>query len=78
MCCDEIHTRENLVYEETGAIIGFTNLGDVNQRLLDFEHYIYWCTSSLQPARAISYYHDSAYGEGALHKTPVPLCTILN
>ena len=38
---DEMHIREDLVYEkETGAIVGFTNLGDVNQHLLDFERSI--------------------------------------
>ena len=35
---DEMHIRENLVYDRrTGRMIGFTNLGDINNRLLAFE-----------------------------------------
>ena len=36
---DEMHIREDLVYEKnTGTLIGFTNLGEVNNHLLAFEH----------------------------------------
>ena len=35
---DEMHIKENLVYEKhSGNIIGFTNLGDVNEELLSLE-----------------------------------------
>lgn len=35
---DEMHIKENLVYEKhSGSLIGFTNLGDVNNHLLSFE-----------------------------------------
>ena len=35
---DEMHIREDLVFDKhTGAIIGFTNLGDINDHLLHFE-----------------------------------------
>ena len=35
---DEMHIREDLVYEKhSGALIGFTNLGEVNNHLLAFE-----------------------------------------
>ena len=36
---DEMHIREDLVYDKhTGNMIGFANLGDVNNHLLAFEH----------------------------------------
>ena len=35
---DEMHIKENLVYEKhSGSVIGFTNLGDINNELLSFE-----------------------------------------
>ena len=35
---DEMHIREDLVYDKrTGQMIGFTNLGDINNHLLAFE-----------------------------------------
>lgn len=35
---DEIHIREDLVYNKhTGKMIGFCNLGEINNRLLEFE-----------------------------------------
>ena len=35
---DEMHIREDLVFDKhTGAMIGFTNLGDINDHLLQFE-----------------------------------------
>lgn len=35
---DEMHIREDIVYDKhTGAILGFTNLGDLNNHLLEFE-----------------------------------------
>ena len=36
---DEMYIREDLVYEkQTGKLIGFTNLGEINNHLLAFEH----------------------------------------
>ena len=35
---DEMHVRENLVYNKhSGSLVGFANLGDVNNHLLTFE-----------------------------------------
>ena len=35
---DEMHIKENLVYEKhSGSVIGFTNFGDINNELLSFE-----------------------------------------
>ena len=35
---DEMHIKENLVYDKhSGSVIGFTNLGDINNELLSFE-----------------------------------------
>ena len=37
MLLNEMHIREDLVFDKhTGAVIGFTNLGDVNDHLLRF------------------------------------------
>ena len=35
---DEMHVKEDLVYDKhSGAMIGFANLGDINDHLLQFE-----------------------------------------
>ena len=35
---DEMHVKEDLVFDKhTGALVGFTNLGDINQYLRQFE-----------------------------------------
>lgn len=35
---DEMHIRQDLVFDKhTGQMIGFTNLGDINRHLIDFE-----------------------------------------
>eukprot|EP00731_Ephydatia_muelleri_P003599 Em0001g3599a len=35
---DEMHIKENLVYDKhSGSVIGFTNVGDINNELLSFE-----------------------------------------
>ena len=35
---DEMHIREDLVYDKhTGALVGFANLGNINQHLKQFE-----------------------------------------
>ena len=35
---DEMHIREDLVYDKhSGEVIGFTNLGEINEHLLAFE-----------------------------------------
>ena len=35
---DEMHIKEDLVYnKDTGALVGFVNLGDINSHLLKFE-----------------------------------------
>ena len=35
---DEMYIREDLVYNKhTGQLVGYTNLGDINNHLLDFE-----------------------------------------
>ena len=36
---DEMKVKQNLVYSKfTGAVIGFTNLGSINNKLLQLEH----------------------------------------
>ena len=38
---DEMHIKEGLVYDKhTGRMIGFVELGDINNHLLDFEKYV--------------------------------------
>ena len=47
---DEMHIREDLVYEKhSGALIGFMNLGEVNNHLLAFERSVSANQSSLEP-----------------------------
>ena len=44
---DEMHLKENLVYDKhTGALIGFTDLGDTNQHLLKFQQVVEGSDSS--------------------------------
>ena len=39
---DEIHVRENLVFEKhEGSLIGFANVGDINTHLLAFENQVF-------------------------------------
>ena len=36
---DEMHIREDIVYDKhSGEMIGFANLGEINEHLLAFEH----------------------------------------
>ena len=36
---DEMHIREGLVYDKhSGALVGFTDVGDVNNLLANFDH----------------------------------------
>lgn len=35
---DEVHNKDNLVYDKhKGALVGFVNLGEVNNHLMKFE-----------------------------------------
>ena len=50
---DEMHIREDLVFDKhSGALIGFTNLGEVNSHLLAYEHSISQSEKSPEPAVA--------------------------
>lgn len=41
MLMDEVHINEDLVFsKETGALLGFVNLGDMNSHLLEYEYSI--------------------------------------
>ena len=47
---DEMHIREDLVYEKhSGALIGFTNLGEINEHLLAFQRSVSTDQSSPEP-----------------------------
>ena len=47
---DEMHIREDLIYDKhTGALLGFTNLGDVNSHLDRFERSVETNTISESP-----------------------------
>ena len=36
---DEIHVKEDLIYNKTnGELVGFVNLGDINEHLIQLEH----------------------------------------
>ena len=46
---DEMHIKEGLVYSKnTGNIIGFANVGDINNHLLEFERLVNGSDGSLQ------------------------------
>ena len=35
---DEVHIKEDLVYDKhSGSLIGFANMGDINNHLMNFE-----------------------------------------
>ena len=41
---DEVHIKNELVYDKHhGSLIGFVNLGDINNRLLEFENALHYC-----------------------------------
>lgn len=47
---DEMHIREDLVFDKhSGKLIGFTNLGDINNHLIDFEQSIISQPASKSP-----------------------------
>ena len=49
---DEMHIREGLVYDKhSGALLGFTDLGNVNNLLMHFERSL---TSNAPPAKSLS------------------------
>lgn len=66
---DEMHVKESLVYNNnTGKMIGFVDLGSVNNYLLSFEESI--LAESEPPATVLA---DGINGSRTVHYT-VPLC----
>ena len=56
---DEMHIKEDLVYDKhTGELVGFTNLGSINQHLQAFEKHQFGATCK---------FHARDDGEGNLH-----------
>ena len=48
-----MHIRQDIVFDRhTGQIIGFTNLGDINQHLLEFEESLATTSAHHTPKRA--------------------------
>lgn len=68
---DEMHIREDLVFDKhSGALIGFTNLGEVNSHLLAYEHSISQSEKSPDPA-VYSANNDNLHGpRSVLQLTP--------
>lgn len=67
---DEMHVREDLVYEKhTGALIGFTDFGDINNHLLQLER-------SLDEKSANEPLANGFYGSWPVHTPPVCICPI--
>ena len=52
MLLDEMHIRQDIVFDRhSGQIIGFANLGDNNQHLLDFEQSLATSSTHSTPKR---------------------------
>ena len=71
---DEMHIREDLVYDKhTGALLGFTDLGDINSHLNCFEQSLqanmHWCVCFGQN-------HARHHSTRTLHKTTVPVRSV--
>ena len=65
---DEMHIREDLVYDKyTGALIGFTDFGDINSHLLQLEH-------SLEEDSRQG--HDGVHDSWPVYTPPVSIRTI--
>ena len=55
---DEMHIKEELVYnKQTGELVGFTNLGAINQHLIEFEQSV-----TLEPDSATATVTQSSVG----------------
>ena len=68
---DEMHIWEDIVFDKhSGAMIGFTKLGDINDNLLKFERSV----TEDQPSSCQEY--DGFYGARPVQQTPIPLCTV--
>ncbi len=68
---DEMHIRQDLVFDKhTGEMIGFCNLGYVNEHLSQFEE------SLSQGDDTSRQDNDGVHGSRSLMQAPIPLCTI--
>ena len=71
---DEMHIREDVVYNKhDGSVVGFFDLGDINNHLQRFEHLISGKQSRIQhPAKSMFNHH---HGTRVVYKIKVSLCT---
>ena len=68
---DEVHIKNELVYDNHhGSLIGFVNLGDTNNRLLEFENALYNDDDST------CHFNACFDGQGSVLQTELSLCTI--
>ena len=83
---DEMHIKEDLVFVMIsfcalhsgtifscfiGPLVGFINLGETNDHLLNLEHSL-----EEEGSSTINKFHDCVYGLWPLHQTSVPLRTV--
>ena len=51
---DEVHVQDDLVYDKhNGKLVGFMNLGETNNCLLDFESSLTGCVTDHQLAKSM-------------------------
>ena len=71
---DEMYIREDLVYNKhSGRLIGFTDLGSINNHLSAFERSI---NEGEVIAKPFSKIYASNYGEGTIYFLKISLCSI--
>ena len=72
---DEMHIRADLVYNKnTGELVGFCEVGDVNNNLLEVEKSL---EENHQPVRTCQK-HARIYGEKSVRVIEIPLCTVFH
>ena len=70
---DEMHIREDLIYNKhTGALLGFTNLGDINSHLDSFERSVETNTIASSSGQNDARHH----GTRAVYKVTVPVRSV--
>ena len=66
---DEVHIKDDLIYDKhEGTLVGFANLGDTNNHLLQFE-------ASLSGDSACQL-HVGFDGSRSVRKTELPICPV--
>ena len=76
---DEMHIRQDIAFDKhTGEMIGFCNLGDVNEHLLQFERSLSEIddTSASENSPKLAKTMMVFMVRGLFSKLQIPLCTV--